>query len=104
MQPKLLKLILDIESVIEEIEKINERSKGNFINFLDDILLQRAAERDLEIIGEAVRNIRDEFPHVKISSSDKIIGLRNLIAHAYDTVEPEMLWGIIQRDIPVLKK
>ncbi len=39
-----------------------------------------------------------------MSSSNKKIGLRNLIAHAYDSIEPEMLWGIIQRDNPVLKK
>lgn len=104
MQPNLLKYILDIESVIEEIEKVNQRSNHNFNNFAGDILLQRAAERDLEIIGEVVKKIRDEFSHLSISSSQKIIGLRNLIAHAYDTVEPEMLWGIIQREIPVLKK
>lgn len=95
MQPKLLKYVLDIESVIEEQEKVNDRANKNFNNFLEDILLQRAAERDLEIIGEAVKNIRDHFPTVSISSSEKIIGLRNLISHAYDTVEPEMLWGII---------
>ena len=104
MQHKLLKYILDIESVIEEIEKVVQRVDGDFKQFIDDILIQRAAERDLEIIGEAVRNIRDQFPEINISSSNKIIGLRNLIAHAYDSVEPEMLWGIIQRNIPVLKK
>ncbi|WP_369592738.1 HepT-like ribonuclease domain-containing protein [Marivirga arenosa] len=31
-----------------------------------------------------------------------MIGLRNIISHAYDSVEPEMLWGIIQRNVPVL--
>ncbi|WMN08062.1 DUF86 domain-containing protein [Marivirga arenosa] len=30
------------------------------------------------------------------------MGLRNIISHAYDSVEPEMLWGIIQRNVPVL--
>ncbi len=57
MQPKLLKYILDIESVIGEIENIDRRVEGDFTRFIDDILIQRAAERDLEIIGEAVRNI-----------------------------------------------
>ena len=36
--------------------------------------------------------------------SKKIIGLRNIIAHAYDAVDDEMIWAIIQRDIPELKK
>ena len=52
MQPKLLKYILDIESIIEEIESIKQKTHNDFQNFSDDIILQRAVERDLEIIGE----------------------------------------------------
>ena len=94
MQPKLLKYILDIESVIEEIESIKQKTQNDFNNFSNDIILQRAIERDLEII--------DINPDVQITASKNIIGLRNIISHAYDSVEPEMLWGIIQRNVPVL--
>lgn len=103
MQPKLLKFILDIESVIDELEQVKVKAMNDFTLFKADILLQRAAERGLEIIGEAVRKIRDNHPEVKISAAAQIIGLRNLIAHAYDTVEPEMIWAIIMKDIPTLK-
>jgi uncharacterized protein with HEPN domain len=102
MQPKLLKYILDIESVIEEIESIKQRTHNDFRVFSDDIILQRAVERDLEIIGEAVRKMMAINPALQITSSKNIIGLRNIISHAYDSVEPEMLWGIIQKNIPVL--
>jgi uncharacterized protein with HEPN domain len=102
MQPKLLKYILDVESVIEEIESIKEKTQNDFNNFSNDIILQRAIERDLEIIGEAIRKIIDINPNIQITASKNIIGLRNIISHAYDSVEPEMLWGIIQRNIPVL--
>lgn len=102
MQLKLLKYILDIESVIEEIEIIKQKSQNNFNIFYDDIILQRAVERDLEIIGEAIKKIIEIDPNIQITSSKNIIGLRNIISHAYDTVEPEMLWGIIQKNIPVL--
>jgi uncharacterized protein with HEPN domain len=102
MQPKLLKYILDIESVIEEIESIKQKTQNDFNNFSNDIILQRAIERDLEIIGEAIRKIIDINPDVQITASKNIIGLRNIISHAYDSVEPEMLWGIIQRNVPVL--
>ncbi|MEQ9425797.1 MAG: DUF86 domain-containing protein [Cyclobacteriaceae bacterium] len=40
---------------------------------------------------------------MKITSYKRIIGLRNLISHAYDSVEDELIWGIIQKDIPKLK-
>ena len=102
MQPKLLKYILDIESIIEEIESIKQKTHNDFQNFSDDIILQRAVERDLEIIGEAVRKMMAINPSLQITASKNIIGLRNIISHAYDSVEPEMLWGIIQKNIPVL--
>lgn len=102
MQPKLLKYILDIESIIEEIELIKEKTQNDFSKFSDDIILQRAVERDLEIIGEAIRKIITIKPNVQITASKNIIGLRNIISHAYSSVEPELLWGVIQKNIPVL--
>jgi len=102
MQPRILKYILDIESIIQEIETIKVKTNNSFKSFQADIILQRAIERDLEIIGEAIRKILEIEPNFTISSSKNIIGLRNIIAHAYDSVEPEMLWGIVQNNIPVL--
>ena len=98
----MLKYILDIQSVIEEIETIKRLTDNNFNSFNDQIILQRAIERDLEIIGEAIRKILEIEPNVSISSAKNIIGLRNIISHAYDIVEPELLWGIIQHNIPQL--
>lgn len=94
--------MLDIESVISEIEIIKERSDNDFNVFTKDVIMQRAIERELEIIGEAVRKIIEIRPDIEISSSKKIIGLRNIISHAYDSIEPELIWGVIQRDIPKL--
>lgn len=78
------------------------KTQNDFKNFSNDIILQRAVERVLEIIGEAIRKIMEVEPTIQITSSKNIIGLRNIISHAYDSVEPEILWGIIQKNIPVL--
>lgn len=102
MQPKILKFLLDIQSIIQEIELVKTKTNNNFTSFQSDIILQRAVERDLEIIGEAIRKIMEIDPEIKITSAKNIIGLRNIISHAYDSVEPEMIWGIIQNNIPVL--
>lgn len=102
MQPRILKLLLDIESVISEIEFIKQKTENNFKIFRKDIIFQRAIERDLEIIGEAIRKLMELNSEIEITSTKNIIGLRNIIAHAYDTIEPEMIWGIIQKDIPIL--
>ena len=42
MQPKILKYLLDIESVILEIESIKAKTENNFHVFKTDIILQRA--------------------------------------------------------------
>jgi uncharacterized protein with HEPN domain len=104
MQHRVLKYILDIESVIAEIESFKESVHNDYSIYKEQIVVKRAIERDLEIIGEAVRKMCESSPDLTISGSRKIIGLRNLIAHAYDTVEDELIWGIIQKDIPILKK
>ena len=64
----------------------------------------RTVERDLEIIGEAVRKLKNMEPNLNISSAKQIIGLRNMIAHAYDSIDPTTLWRILLKDIPLLKK
>jgi uncharacterized protein with HEPN domain len=69
-----------------EIETVKIRTSNNFDLFSSDILLQRAVERDLEIIGEAIRKIIEIEPDIKITSAKNIIGMRNIIAHAYDSV------------------
>ena len=102
MDHKTLKYLLDIESVIDEIEIIKLRVQNNFLIFKEDFVLKRAIERDLEIIGEAVRKVTDINPTISLSSTKKIIGLRNIISHAYDSIEDELIWGIIQKDIPIL--
>lgn len=100
---KLLKYLLDIEQVISEIEEIKKRYEGDFREFQADWIAIRAVELDLQIIGEAVNAILKIDPTIIISSARNIVDLRNLIVHAYDAVDNAMLWGIIQKDIVLLK-
>ena len=99
----LLKYLLDIESIIYEIEQLQMRYNNNFESFNNDFVAKRAIERHLEIIGEAVNKMTKIDQQLKITGT-KNISLRNLIIHSYDTIDPGILWGIIQKDIPVLKE
>lgn len=101
---KMLKYILDIESIIAEIDAVCKMYGNDFERFKDDFLAKRAVERQLEIIGEAVNHLTKLDRSLQITGAKHIIGLRNIIIHSYDTVDPAILWGIIQKDIPVLKK
>jgi uncharacterized protein with HEPN domain len=63
--------------------------------------LQLIAERELEIIGEALARLRREFPDVaaKIPQIHRIIGLRNIIAHGYDVVDHLILWDVFENHL-----
>lgn len=66
-------------------------------------MVMDAVCRNLQIIGEASRRLdaqfRDAHPEVPWKST---IGLRNVITHAYDTVIPDVIREIVERDIPPL--
>lgn len=100
---KVLKYILDIESVINELEVVITIHERDYSKFSSNFMAVRTVERDLEIIGEAVRKITLLNPTLEISGSKHIIGLRNMIVHAYDSIEPTTLWKIMIKDIPILK-
>jgi uncharacterized protein with HEPN domain len=104
MQPRTLKYLLDIQVLIAELASFKEMVHNDFFQFQEQIVVKRAVERNLEIIGEAVRSILALDPECHISSARKIVGLRNILAHGYDGVDDELLWAILQRDIPVLRE
>ena len=81
MKQKLLKYILDVLSVIAELEAIQARVNYEFDSFQSDFMAVRAVERDLEIIGEAIGKINQIDSNLQIDHTRDIIGLRNLIAH-----------------------
>jgi uncharacterized protein with HEPN domain len=94
--------LLDIQN---SIDSINEYlgTERNFNTYESNKLLRRAVERELEIIGEAVNRILKVDPEIDISDSRRIVNLRNLVIHTYDSVDNVIIWGIIDKDLPLLK-
>jgi uncharacterized protein with HEPN domain len=99
----LLKYILDIESIIQELEAILNHHNSDYQDFSSNFISVRAVERDLMIIGEAISKILKIDPEIKISGAKHIIGLRNLIVHSYDSIDPTVLWRILIKDLIELK-
>jgi len=63
-----------------------------------------AVVRNLEIIGEAVKrvpdSIRENYPSV---AWRKIAGLRDRLIHAYFNIEIDIIWDVVQSELPILK-
>lgn len=94
-----------LQDILYAIERINiHLSKVNSFNeYKSDVTVKGAVERDLGIIGEAVVQIKKIFPDIKISSIQKIISFRNLIIHAYDSVNDDTVWLTTTKHLPALK-
>jgi len=104
MDERILKWLYDIELAIDEIEGFFINIPKDFSQYSSNIILKRAVERDLEIIGEAVNRIFKKEPNFPIENAQNIIGLRNHIIHAYDSISDENIWAIVQKHIPKLKQ
>jgi uncharacterized protein with HEPN domain len=71
--------------------------------FSADHLLQDAIVRRLEIIGEASSRVsaatQKQYPQLPWQ---EMKGTRNRIIHEYDSIELDIIWDIIQKDLPLL--
>ena len=96
-----------LEDIIKSIDEIYEflPEKKDFFQYQKDLKTRKAVERNLEIIGEAINRIlKQEEIDIEIINAQKIIGTRNRIAHEYDCISNEVIWTIIIRELPKLRK
>ncbi|QHL88118.1 DUF86 domain-containing protein [Nibribacter ruber] len=103
MDERIEKWLLDILQAIEETEQYFTIYPKTFHSFQSNILLKRATERNLEIIGEAMNRILLREPNFPIENARRIVGLRNHIIHAYDNISDENIWAIVINHLPKLK-
>lgn len=106
MDERILKWLYDIKIAIEEIDGYFLKEPKDFFSYRQNLMLKRAVERDFEIIGEAMNRIltRDSSFLLKITNAKSIVGLRNQVIHAYDSISDENIWSILTNHLPKLKK
>ena len=75
-----------------------------FADYERERILRSAVEREFTIIGEATNRLRHQDEHLasQITNHQKIISLRNIIAHEYDDVRNDLIWTTIKTDLPAL--
>ena len=93
------------KDMVDAMQNIEEYTEGlDFKGLKDNKLIRDAVIRNLEVIGEAVKNIpkeiRDKHPEIKWR---EIAGLRDRLIHRYFEVDLEIVWDIIKNKLPELK-
>ena len=93
----------DILTAIDDIEAFT--TDFVFEEFCNDKKTIAAVVRNLEILGEAARNIpremRADYPNIPW---EKMVSMRNKVLHEYFGVDEEILWKTIHEDLPPLKE
>ena len=95
-----------LEHILEAIylieEYIKDKSKSEFLKLTQ---LQDSVIRRITIIGEAIKNIPDDFKETYPSIPWKqIIGMRDILIHQYFGIDLNLTWEVIEKDLPKLKK
>ena len=103
MKREIKKYLYDIKISIDSINDYLSTTK-NFFEYQNNKLLRRAVEREIEIIGEAMSRILKLDPTIKIQSARQIVDTRNWVIHGYDRVDDVVIWGIVSKNLPKLKK
>ncbi|WP_084709379.1 HepT-like ribonuclease domain-containing protein [Rubrobacter aplysinae] len=75
-----------------------------FSDYEHDRMLRRAVERELSVVGEAMSQATRRFPDLEesIGPARQIVGFRNRIIHEYAEVDTEIVWAIVQNEVPSL--
>lgn len=92
--------------ILVSINEVNEfvGTKTDFAMYEKNKMMKRAVERELEIIGEAVNRIKKSNSTIELTFAEKIIGLRNKVAHEYDVIDDAIIWDVINLYLPGLKE
>jgi len=91
----------DMREAIDLIERYAVRGKQVFD---EDELIQIWIVHYLQIIGEAARSMSEDFInlHPDVPWID-IADFRNVLVHEYWKIEPQIVWSIVQQELPDLK-
>ena len=100
-----ISILEHIISYCEQIEQTVDRFGNDHSVFAADPIYRNAAALCILQIGELVGKLSDDFrdAHPAVPWR-QIKAMRNIVAHSYGSVDPDVTWEIISEDIPTLKK
>jgi uncharacterized protein with HEPN domain len=94
-----------LQHIRDAISRIEAYTVGGRRAFLADTMVQDAVIRNLEVVGEAVRHLPPELRRQQSRIPWRsITALRNVLIHEYFGVDLEIVWRVVERRLPALKR
>lgn len=95
---------LFLQHILAAVADIEEFSVAGRAEFLQDRKTQSAVIRQIEVVGEAVKNLSAELTGAAPGVPWRAIaGSRDRLIHAYFKVDLEMVWAMVEHDLPWLR-
>lgn len=94
-----------LQDILEAIERIDRHAAKGRDAFVADELIQTWITHHLQIIGEAARGLSSAFREKHTDAPwQQIIGMRNVLVHGYFGIDHDVIWEVVERDLPSLKE
>jgi uncharacterized protein with HEPN domain len=94
-----------LQDILEAIERIERYAVQGRQAFEQNELIQTWFTQNLQVIGEAARALsvttRDQHPEVPWV---RMIGMRNILTHNYFEIDFDIVWAVVEQEIPNLKR
>ena len=96
------KLLWDARHAGERIARFT--AGKTFTEYEADEYLRSAVERQFEIVGEAMNQLRrvDSVTAAAIPELPRVVAFRNILVHGYANVDNRLVWGVLETDLPSL--
>jgi uncharacterized protein with HEPN domain len=96
------KLLWDARHAAERIGRFT--AGKSFAEYQADEYLRSAVERQFEVVGEAMNQLRrvDPVTAAAIPELPRVIAFRNILVHGYASVDNRLVWGVLETDLPPL--
>src|SRR3989338_9293969 len=90
-----------LNHIIDAIERIENTLKGkNKEHFSDNVDIQDATIRRIEVIGEAAKNIPEDFKkNYPLTPWKEIAGMRDRLIHQYFGVNLDRVWIVVEKEL-----
>jgi len=100
----MMRVRLYLEEILECIANIRDYTKTGRESFFASRMMQDAVIRNIEIIGEATRNVPEELKATESAVPWRnIAAMRNLLIHRYFRIDLDRVWDVVQRDLDELE-